>query len=263
MQFTMWMLLIVTACLLHAATAFERVCYLVNDHKGADVALSKLSANLCTRINLMPLHFNKETVYLSNKTRDEPVIAFVTALKQQNPRLKVLMTLVGSSNDFDYLGMNETACRSFGQTTLNFLRSYNLDGLDIDWEFPVYGTLKIYERRAFSNLLRCLSEVLRANGLLLSAAVAADETIAIVAYDFKSMVNNVDYINLMAYDFYFYKAHFPFTGHNSALFNRKTQLGYFATLNTAYAANFWERRGFPKPKIMVGIPTYARSYHLR
>jgi len=245
--------------------AFERVCYLVTDHSNTIETLAKLSPKLCTVINVMPLGISdvEPTTVIVNASRDEAIIGYVTNLRSLNPSLKVLGTLTASNLRWNQVSFDKTVAAEFAKNTVKFLIQYELDGLDIDWEFPYYSTGVYVERQNYINLLQALKLELSKVGLLLSTAVAADETIAVLAYDFKSLVNSVDYINIMSYDYYDYKRYFPFTGHNSALFQRADQLSYFSTLNTAFSANYWHKvAGFNKSQIMVGIPTYAHSYIL-
>lgn len=99
--------------------------------------------------------------------------------------------------------------------------------------------------------------------LILTAAVAAQWTIIETSYKPKEMASYVDFINLMAYDFYIYKWYWPLVGHNSALHPRADDYAIKRTLNTAWAANYWHRLGVPKAQIVVGIPTYGKQFRLQ
>ncbi|CAN8029115.1 unnamed protein product [Ixodes persulcatus] len=66
----------------------------------------------------------------------------------------------------------------------------------------------------------------------------------------------------MTYDLHIFKWYTPLTGHNSPLFSRSDELGYFATLNVQSSTELWTLMGMPKSKIMVGIPTYGLSWVL-
>ena len=98
--------------------------------------------------------------------------------------------------------------------------------------------------------------------LLLSAAVAAQFTIIERSYVIPELTKYVDFINLMTYDYYIFHWYWPFVGHNSPLFARPIELGLFSTFNTKWSANHWNRMGANKNKIMVGIPTYGRSFRM-
>lgn len=71
---------------------------------------------------------------------------------------------------------------------------------------------------------------------------------------------NVDFINLMSYDYHFYTKYTPMTGFNAPLFPRNDEHGYFSTLNMNYSAFYWLNKGMDKSKIVIGLPTYAHSF---
>lgn len=97
---------------------------------------------------------------------------------------------------------------------------------------------------------------------MLSAAVAAQYTIIERSYAIPELMRSVDFINLMTYDYYIFHWYWPFVGHNSPLFARPLDFGLFATFNTEWSANYWNEKGAHKTKIVVGIPTYGRSFRL-
>ncbi|UYV61051.1 MRAS [Cordylochernes scorpioides] len=128
---------------------------------------------------------------------------------------------------------------------------------------------RISKKRKGFGMRQVLREAIQAEAqvtgwepLLLSVAVAAPRTILSVAYDIPKMADAVDFINLMTYDLYFYRWYLPFTAPNAALFPRPIEKGIFRTMNTAWAADEWYKRGMPKEKIMVGIPFYGRTWRL-
>ena len=168
--------------------------------------------------------------------------------------------------------------------------AFNLDGVDIDWEFPSWSHnfSKRFERDNFVHLLKVgvdmkviiaviayimsdLQEIrsefnrhqlITGKALILSTAVAAQITIISISYKPKEIAKYVDFINLMSYDFYIYKWHWPFIGHNSALFPRPLDIGIVYTFNTEWSANYWHQIGVPKHQIMVGIPAYGKRFTL-
>lgn len=70
----------------------------------------------------------------------------------------------------------------------------------------------------------------------------------------------VDYVNVMTYDYHFYVWYLPMTGFNAPLYKHSDDIGYFATLNTNWTVSYWESKGMPKEKIVVGLPTYGHSF---
>ncbi|KAI1297854.1 Acidic mammalian chitinase [Halotydeus destructor] len=247
--------------LVHSVLSFERVCYLVISRRGHEIA-ETLSPQVCTRINLISVSPDKDTLKLLPVNQsDYQFYEKILKLKKSNPSLKVLVTLTGDNDVLDYVSSDSNRRQEFADNVVKYLDEAHLDGLDIDWEFPTYSTGRERERQGFIDLLTSLRSRLGSK-YLLTAAVPGDVSIAKIAFDVKQMTPLVDYINLMTYDFYSFKAYWPFTGFNSALYRQKRQEIYFSTLNVQSSAEWWTKHGVPPGKVMVGIPTYAQSYKL-
>ena len=61
------------------------------------------------------------------------------ALKERNPRLKVLLSVGGwnlGSQPFSDMVATATSRNRFIHHAITFLRNRTFDGLDIDWEYP-------------------------------------------------------------------------------------------------------------------------------
>ncbi|XP_035204516.1 chitotriosidase-1-like, partial [Stegodyphus dumicola] len=164
-----------------------------------------------------------------------------TSLKNVNPHLKVLITVGGGGNDDGFSNaFNSFKNRTrFISSVFSVLKKYNFDGLDVDWEFPVWNDFILKDKENFIDFLKefkaasvLKSFVTKKTPPLLTVAVAAPTVIVEKAYDIPQMAKYVDFINLMSYDYHDYIWYTPFTGHNSPLFNRSAEKAYFATLNT-------------------------------
>src|SRR4051794_11490359 len=61
-------------------------------------------------------------------------------LKAKYPHLKVCVVCGEySSGDFSTMANHPTLVASFVKSALDLLQTYGFDGLDLDWEFPVWG----------------------------------------------------------------------------------------------------------------------------
>lgn len=75
-----------------------------------------------------------------------------------------------------------------------------------------------------------------------------------------SRFSYLDFINLMAYDF-----HGKWereTGHNAPLYSSSLDSEWQKQLSVDYAAAMWVKLGAPKEKLIIGMPTYGRSFTL-
>ena len=80
-----------------------------------------------------------------------------------------------------------------------------------------------------------------------------------IAYDVASMSANLDFINLMSYDFHGSSWEKTLADHHSPLYKRT---GETTNLNSDYAVNYWISKGMPASKINMGVPLYGQSWTL-
>lgn len=83
--------------------------------------------------------------------------------------------------------------------------------IDLDWEFPNGSNA---QRIHFMQLLHEIRrEYQREHSTyLLSVAVAAPPAFVDMCYDVRMINENVDFVNLMTYDFHFYSKSTPYVG---------------------------------------------------
>jgi chitinase len=107
--------------------------------------------------------------------------------------------------------LNHTNRKVFIQSVKGALEKYSLDGVDIDFEFPDGGNT---QRVHFMQLLHEIRrEYQREHSTyLLSIAVAAPSVFVDMCYDVPMINENVDYVNIMTYDYHFYSKGTPYTG---------------------------------------------------
>lgn len=80
-------------------------------------------------------------------------------LRQVNPNLKILISIGGwfaKSTPFNKILTSVTTRNTFVQNVLNFLRHWQFDGLDIQWEYPgavEYGATADSKQR-YTSLLK-------------------------------------------------------------------------------------------------------------
>jgi chitinase len=189
----------------------------------------------------------------------------VIGLKSVNPKLKVLLAIGGWS--FGTAKFKEVSATRFSRQTfvfsaVKFLREHNFDGLDMDWEYP-----KSADKDNFSALLKELAEAFTYEAeesgqsrLLLSAAVPVGPDNVKGGYDVPAVAKALDFVNLMAYDFH--GKWESQVGHNAPLYAPSSDSEWRKQLSVEFAAKMWTRLGTPKEKLVIGMPTYGRSFSL-
>ena len=145
--------------------------------------------------------------------------------------VRVLISVGGWGTDqqFEQMALDPKTRSVFVANLSAFIKQYQLDGADIDWEYPKLG-------QSSQNFLSLLKELRTAlNGKLLTIAVVAygDENGLGVPGDVFGLV---DFVNVMAYD-----------GPDHGTMDQFDQ-----------ALNYWKARGLPGEKVVMGVPFYSR-----
>ena len=69
---------------------------------------------------------------------DAQNFAALAALRREHPSLTVLVSVGGWlwSTHFSDVSLTKESRRVFIESAIEFLKLYDLDGLDVDWEYP-------------------------------------------------------------------------------------------------------------------------------
>ncbi|KAF0304743.1 Chitotriosidase-1 [Amphibalanus amphitrite] len=190
----------------------------------------------------------------------------VTAFKQVNPKLRVLLALGGWSfgtKKFRDMTRNRYNRRTFVYSVAPYLRDKNFDGLDLDWEYPKGAT----DKNNFAQLCRELRESFEEEAeqsglqrLLLTAAVPVGPDTVRRGYDVRELARHLDLFHLMAYDFHGQWE--SQTGHHSPLNAPLRDVAHRRQLSVNASVQMWMDMGAPAHKIVLGVPTYGRSFTL-
>lgn len=191
----------------------------------------------------------------------------VTGLKHINSDLKVLISVGGGPEDgserFSNMISSSTRRKDFIKSAIDFLTLYEFDGLDIHWQYPGDRRLggRYSDKENFALLLEELSESLRTEGLLLSIAAPASRFRIEDGFDYERIGEAVDFVTVEAYDFH--RERGPVADHHSVLKERNRDNGLGIFYNVDYAVKYWLKKGFPRYKLVLGLPFYGRSFTLR
>ncbi|XP_070501617.1 probable chitinase 10 [Chironomus tepperi] len=190
----------------------------------------------------------------------------ILALREKNPDMQVLLAIGGwafGSTPFKELTSNVYRMNQFVYEAIEFLREYTFNGLDINWEYP----RGVEDRKAYLNLVRELRVAFEGEAkssgqprLLLTAAVPPSFEAIAAGYDVPEISKYLDFINVMTYDFHGQWERQ--VGHNSPLFPLESASGHQKKLTVDYSAREWIKQGAPKEKLIIGMPTYGRSFTL-
>ncbi|XP_066255919.1 uncharacterized protein [Euwallacea similis] len=156
------------------------------------------------------------------------------------------------------------------KNTIKFLRQNHFDGLDLDWEYPTFRDGgKPRDRDNYAQLVQELSEEFERESektgrprLLLTMAVPAGIEYINKGYDVPKLTKYLDWMNILSYDYH--SAFEPAVNHHAPLYSleEENEYNYDTELNIDYTIKHYLKMGADPNKLVLGIPTYGRSYTL-
>ncbi len=187
-------------------------------------------------------------------------------LKDAHPHLSVMVAIGGwtLSDNFSDMAATAEGRATFADSVVAFLQQYSMfDGVDLDWEYPGGGGLPGNSVREedgtnYALLVAELRDKLDAletetgRSYEISAAVPGGYD-KIENLDIPGLAENLDFMNLMTYDFY--GAWQNTTGHLAGLFD-PTGAQYDVTT----AVDLYLEAGVDPSKLVLGLPSYARAW---
>jgi chitinase len=208
-----------TACLLTTvdpATAQNRtkpvIIGYVGGYNGQVVQADQVAAARLSHINYAFVDIKDNRAWLHNEKTDTVNFRNLVALKQINPDLKILISVGGWtwSKNFSDAVLSDTSTQNFSQSAVDIVAKYQLDGVDIDWEYPgMVGDKNKYrpeDRKGYTHLFKALREQLDALGkqtgkqYLVTTAIGGSREF-LQHTQMEEAQKYLDYINLMSYDF--------------------------------------------------------------
>ncbi|NII11977.1 glycoside hydrolase family 18 protein [Oleiagrimonas sp. C23AA] len=190
------------------------------------------------------------------------------ALKRQNPKLKLLISVGGwTAGGFSDAALDAASRQRFADSAMALLQKMHADGLDVDWEYPGHHESGITSRPSdkahFTALLKAVRHAMAQGSAkpgapahyLLTAALADGPFVDHV--NLKAVAAQLDWINAMTYDFN--NSMTKTTGNHAGLF--ASAVSHKASdRTTARAVRQYEAAGVPANKIVIGAAFYSRAF---
>lgn len=199
-------------------------------------------------------HINYAFGHVSNsfdgvRIDNESRLHEIVALRKKAPDLKIMLSIGGwGSGRFSEMAADEKLRKSFAADCQRIVKEFDLDGIDIDWEYPTSSSANISaspnDTENYTLLMRDIREAIGKNKLLTQATVANA-----LYVNFKDIDKYIDFTNIMAYDM----ARSP--KHHSPL-HRSENAGRI-TCDEAVKAHL--AAGVSPAKLTLGMPFYGRA----
>lgn len=192
------------------------------------------------------------------------------SLKSENPDLKILISVGGwtRSTFFSDAALTEDSRRVFAESAIEFMKTYDLDGIDLDWEYPGQaGAGNVYraaDKENFTLMLKKLRELLdeqtkidgrEDNPYLLTIATGASKSF-LENTEMHRSHQYLDFINVMTYDYH--TGGSPIAGHHTNLFPSASP--HFTGSSADQSIQWHIDAGIPSHKLVLGVAFYGRFW---
>ena len=179
--------------------------------------------------------------------------------------VRIMLSIGGwdDSYNFPAVAASESLRVAFSHSCVDVIKKFDLDGIDIDWEFPEltehHGMPG--DKYNYTLLMRDVRDSLESYGhqigkhLLLSAALPASEK-ELSHFEIDSVAEIFDMLNVMTYDYN--GSWSPISGFNAPLYSWRSD-DSLHNVDASFKL-YTEQLQIPSSKINLGIPFYGHSF---
>uniref|UniRef100_A0A8C6UXF0 GH18 domain-containing protein n=1 Tax=Neogobius melanostomus TaxID=47308 RepID=A0A8C6UXF0_9GOBI len=236
-----------------SASTFKLVCHFANwsqyrTEKG-QFMVQDIDPFLCTHLVYDFPHFTEET---NRQVTFLLFIHFFPNLICRNSELKTLLSVQEPSNEQKFSQMLSTAAnrKTFILSSINFLRAYDFDGLELDWDHP--GK----DKHKFTQLCKELKSAFDKESigdggtrLLLSVSMTPlRDVFTLQHYEVIELAKILNFITVKAFDLSLPKV----AAHHSPLYSSN---------NASIVTHLLDQEA-PTKNLLLGFAVHARSYTL-
>ncbi|XP_072017917.1 chitotriosidase-1-like [Amphiura filiformis] len=239
---------------------------------------------MCTHLIYAFARVDKDTFHIEPTDVENDIIGMqyykqFTGLKIKNPSLKTLLAVGGrahASEGFTQMVKTADSRKIFIDYSIEYLRKYNFDGLDLHWEYPCIRGGAPSDKAGYADLVQDLLGAYNTEAhesgrerLLITMAAPGDEYITDIGYDIRALTMYLDFVNLKAFDLQgplkVNETHYPpwehDLGHHASLFPGNGDDTFEVTQTVSHSVEEnWIKRGCPPKKLIVGLALYGRAW---
>jgi len=232
------------------------------------IATDSIDVWRLSHINYAFIDIKDNRAWLHNEATDTVNLRKLGELKRINPGLKILISIGGWSwsKNFSDATLTDTSTRNFALSAVDIVSKYNLDGIDIDWEYPgMIGDSNVYrpeDKQHYTLLFKELREGL--NNLSLTTQMKYYVTTAVggsQSYIDHTEMDKVqryaDYINIMSYDYA--GGWDAVSGHHTNLYVSSEDSNQYSAHRSIQA---FIAAGVPAAKIVIGMAFYGKGWQM-
>lgn len=213
----------------------------------------------------------------------------ITNFKSKYPGLKVLLSVGGDADTEDLEKYNRLlesaqARTAFVNSGVLLAEQHGFDGIDLSWQFArfkpkkirstwgsiwhgikkTFGTTLVDDKEAehregYTALVRELKQALSVKPHMQLSITVLPNVNATVYYDVPAIINLVDFVQIGAYDFNTPERNPKEADYSTPLYTPQNRN---PLLNADASVDYWLKNHAPANKLILAIPTFARTWKL-
>jgi chitinase len=226
------------------------------------IKTESLDVTKLTHINYAFVDIKNNRAWLHNEKTDTTNFRTLNLLKKINPNLKIMISIGGWSwsKNFSDAVLTDSSRKAFAASAVQIIHQHELDGVDIDWEYPnMQGDGNIFRPEdkqhytlMFAELRHSLDSIQKITKKKYQLTTAVGGFPGFIANtEMAKAQQYLDYVNIMTYDYSWGVA-----GHHTNLYASSDSLKE----NSAdRAVKDYMAAGVPPAKLVVGLAFYGRG----
>ncbi|MCX4028382.1 glycosyl hydrolase family 18 protein [Spartinivicinus sp. SM1973] len=274
----------------------------INKYPAVDFPVSNISpekAKMLTHINYAFIGINDkgqcDLLKGANEQKSAEVFQLLTNLKQYNANLKLMFSVGGwafsndaspTANRFRDAASTPVTRAEFARSCIAFMKKHGFDGVDLDWEYPRKQDANNFVAllKEFRKQINQAEKASQSDYQLTIAGAGGAFFMSRYYHLLDKVVEPLDYINLMTYDFNGPWQGVTKTNFHAHLYGAKDEPKFYNALREVQfnPPKTWEeiKKLFPSPfaltadaavkqhlimkvprnKVVMGVPFYGRAF---
>ncbi|KAL3533155.1 hypothetical protein ACH5RR_006676 [Cinchona calisaya] len=237
-------------------------------YSGSESPVPDINSALYTHLIVAFARINSSNYELYIASSDEPYVStFTEIVKLKNPSVVTVLSIwCGETKSFDQGEANSSVFftmtsqssyrKSFIESSIKKARSYGFRGIDLFGATPSTPENMINMETFLDEWRAAIDLESNRSPLMLTMACYYSPVLDSVSYPVESIRRNLDWINLMSYDYHM-SSKDKFTGAHAALYDP------LSSLNTDYGIKEWISKGLPANKLVLGLAYHGYAWTLK
>jgi chitinase len=257
-QFAAFLMICCLSVKIVTAQKAQKQLAVIAYYAGDSVQIDNFDINKITHVIFSFCHLKGNRLSVAN-ARDTATIKKLVSKKQENPSLKVMLSLGGwgGCKECSAVFNTKDGRKEVAASVKELLDYFQADGIDLDWEYPAIEGFPGHQylpadKTNFTALVKQLRKKLGKHKLISFAAGGFSKYLE-NSIEWKKVLRKADFVNLMTYDLI--SGFSKVTGHHTPLYSTSSQVE-----SIDHAVTYLTSIGISPHKLAIGAAFYGRVF---